>query len=205
MPGAAGCALPARVGLRGASPVPTSPRPSIGLGLPFSAALVGAKLVLPGPGASMARPSSALFDQDGAPAPAGVPTVWARPGRLYAPHGKSVATAWNVIGRRGMLCRNRPGAGRTGIKSARSGHDRAVAGWHRVFAFAVACTKAGAGARRSRPSKGSGRAGCSVMKIVDADGAELPWDGRSAGDLLVRATGSRGAPLRHGGILPGEG
>jgi len=169
-------------------------------GLPYSAALVGAKLVFPGPaldGASLYE----LFEKEGVTFTAGVPTVWlallqhmeANKLRLstlkYAVIGGSAAPpamietfgedfgvevlhAWGMSEMSPLGSVNHPKA-----KHAKMPADE-------VFATRL---------KQGRPPFGVD------MKIVDDSGNELPRDGKAFGDLLVRG------PWITSGYFKGEG
>ena len=155
-------------------------------GLPFSGILVGAKLVLPGAkldGESLCT----LFEEEGVTMSAGVPTVWLgfvdymrRTGKksktftraivggaACPPHlasslqeiGIQAVHAWGMteLSPLGTVCS--PSRGYSG----KSAHERALID-----------------AKQGRAVPGID------LKIVGPDGAELEWDGKSAGDLMAR-------------------
>ncbi|WP_209427793.1 3-(methylthio)propionyl-CoA ligase [Pararhodobacter sp. SW119] len=156
-------------------------------GTPYSTVMAGAKLVFPGP-ALDGKSLHDLFEAEGVTFSAGVPTVWqgllghveenglrfsslrrtviggsACPPAMIETfektYGVTVLHAWGMseMSPLGTVCRMKPGA--------------------------EEMTEA---ARMAVKSK-QGRALFGVdMKIVDADGNELPWDGQAQGDLLVR-------------------
>ncbi|NBU24075.1 MAG: fatty-acid--CoA ligase [Gammaproteobacteria bacterium] len=157
-----------------------------GWGLPYGAPMAGAKLVLPGP-ALDGKSVYELVEAEGVTMAAGVPTVWlamlnhlnanglrfstlkrtliggsAVPPAMitaFRAHGVSVLQGW------GMTETSPLGTG-SSFKPKHAGLDEA--GKVRVLAM-------------------QGRAIFGVdMKVVDAEGDELPWDGKSSGDLLVR-------------------
>ena len=156
-------------------------------GLPYSACMVGARLVLPGPGLDGASLYE-LFESEQVTLSAGVPTVWQ--GLLTHVQAKGLEFSTmrrTIIG--GSAC---PPAMMETLRGALRragdpclGHDRAEPGGHRVRA------EGGAGAVAGRATSGAagaqGRAVFGIdMKIVDGNGAELPWDGKAAGELMVR-------------------
>jgi acyl-CoA synthetase (AMP-forming)/AMP-acid ligase II len=77
-----------------------------------------------------------------------------------------------------------PGRVRCG-GAARLGHDRDEPAGHAVHAQEQA-----AGPVQGRANEGAPKQGRAIfgvdMKIIDGDGNELPWDGKTYGDLLVR-------------------
>jgi fatty-acyl-CoA synthase len=197
-----GSALPDTLGLSARSVVlPVVPMFHVNAwGLPYSAALVGAKLVFPGPaldGASLYE----LFEKEGVTFTAGVPTVWlallqhmqanklrlstlkyAVIGGSAAPpamietfdkeYGVEVLHAWGMSEMSPLGSVNHPKA-----KHATMPADE-------VFAVRL---------KQGRPPFGV------EMKIVDDAGRELPRDGKAFGDLLVRG------PWITSGYFKGEG
>ena len=155
-------------------------------GLPYCATMVGAALILPGrhlDGASLHR----VLEAERITLTAGVPTIWlgllahlegsgarltqlkrmlvagsALPRLLieaFGPMGVNVEQGWGMTETTPIVTYNAP----TPTSAALTGED----------------------AIRQRLKQG--RAACGTdMKIVDAEGRELPWDGRAFGDFLVR-------------------
>jgi 3-(methylthio)propionyl---CoA ligase len=184
-----GSALPDTLGLSARSVVlPVVPMFHVNAwGLPYSAALVGAKLVFPGPaldGASLYE----LFEKEGVTFTAGVPTVWlallqhmqasrlklstlkyAVIGGSAAPpamietfardYGVEVLHAWGMTEMSPLGSVNHPKA-----KHARLSDQERLA----------------VRLKQGRPQFGV------EMKIVDDSNRELPRDGKAFGDLLVR-------------------
>lgn len=155
-------------------------------GLPFSAPLVGAKLVLPGArldGESL----FALFEQEGVTMSAGVPTIWLSLAEYMQRADKRPTTFRRaVVG--GSAC---PPSLTTALEK------RGIAtlhGWGmtEISPLGTTCTPARSYAAKPpeeqiRINAKQGRAVPGVeLKIVGVDGTELPWDGRSAGDLMAR-------------------
>ncbi len=156
-------------------------------GLPYSACMVGAKLVLPGPaldGASLYE----LFESEGVTLSAGVPTVWQ--GLLAHTQGNGLRfSSMNrtIIG--GSAC---PPAMMEAFEDQYGVRVLHVWGMTELSPLGtVGVLKTGQLAwtmpqQRAVRSK-QGRALFGIdMKIVDAQGSELPWDGETSGDLLVR-------------------
>jgi fatty-acyl-CoA synthase len=184
-------------------------------GLPYSAAMTGAKLVFPGP-ALDGKSIYELFETEKVTFAAGVPTVW----QMLLAHMAAAASLqfssleahrdWRLglpAGHdHGLQRRLRRGS------AARLGHDRNVARWARV------CTLKNKHLdlpedEQNEDAAQAGRAIFGVdMKIVDADGNELPWDGKAFGDLLVRGPwiikryfkGEGGDPLVDGWFPTGD-
>ena len=155
-------------------------------GLPYCATMVGATLILPGrhlDGASLHK----VLEAERVTFTAGVPTIWlgllahlqssgarltglrrmvvagsALPRLLieaFEPMGVSVEQVWGMTETSPIVTANAP----TPASSALTGEAQ------------------------MRQRLKQGRAACGTdMKIVDANGAELPWDGKAFGDFLVR-------------------
>ncbi len=169
-------------------------------GLPYSAPLVGAKLVFPGP-ALDGKSLYELFESEGVTFSAGVPTVWlglvnhVLEGRL-----RFSTFRRTVIG--GSAC---PPAlmdlliDRLGVQVVHAW------GMTEMSPLGTACTLLARHADMPREAQRAvlrkqGHAICGVdMKIVDDDGAELPWDGATCGHLLVKG------PWVVSGYYRGEG
>jgi acyl-CoA synthetase (AMP-forming)/AMP-acid ligase II len=208
-----GAALPDTLGLSARSVVlPVVPMFHVNAwGLPYTAAMVGAKLVFPGvalDGASLHE----LFEKEKVTFTAGVPTVWlallqymqanklklstvkyAVIGGSAAPpamietfdkdYGVEVLHAWGMSEMSPLGTVNHPKEKHTALSDS----DR----------LAVRL-------KQGRPPYGV------EMKIVDDAGKELPRDGKAFGDLLVRGPwitsgyfkGEGGYVLRDGGWFP---
>jgi acyl-CoA synthetase (AMP-forming)/AMP-acid ligase II len=182
-------------------------------GLPYCATMVGATLILPGrhlDGASLHR----VLESEHVTLTAGVPTIWlgllahlessgARLTQLkrllvagsalprliveaYSQMGVSVEQAWGMTETTPIVTYNAP----TPASAALTGED----------------------AMRQRLKQG--RAACGTdMRIVDAEGRELPWDGKAFGDFMVRGhwvareylnRGSEGAADADGWFRTGD-
>ncbi len=155
-------------------------------GVPYSAAMTGAKVVWPGP-ALDGKSIYELMEAEQVTCAAGVPTVWlALLNHLHA-EGKRFST----------LRRTSVGGSACPPAMIEAFHELGVEvlhGWGmtEMSPLGTVCRlKAKHLAlpwREQLPILATqGRAVFGVdMKIVDPEGRELPWDGRSAGDLLVR-------------------
>ncbi|ARN22820.1 3-(methylthio)propionyl-CoA ligase [Piscinibacter gummiphilus] len=156
-------------------------------GLPYVACMVGAKLVLPGPGLD-GKSLHELFEAEQVTLSAGVPTVWQ--GLLnHVDANKLTFSSMRrtIIG--GAAC---PPAM---MKAFQERHEVQVLhawGMTELSPVGTVCALKGRqldlpdGERAAIQLK-QGRAVFGVdMKIVGADGAELPWDGRQSGELMVR-------------------
>ncbi len=180
-------------------------------GLPYGAAMTGAKLVFPG-AALDGKSVYELIESEGVTMAAGVPTVWLGLLNHTAQHGlKFSSMRRTVIG--GSAC---PPAM---IKSFRDDYDVTVLhawGMTEMSPLGTVCTlkprQTALGAEQQLAVMAKqGRAIYGVdMQIVDADGNALPWDGQQSGDLLVRGPwiiasyfkGEGGNPLVEGGWFP---
>ena len=182
-------------------------------GLAYACPLVGAKLVLPGPqldGKSIFE----LFESEKVSMSAGVPTVWQGLLGHMKQNGLRFSTLKStVIG--GSSC---PPAM---IRAFQDDYDVKVLhawGMTEMSPLGTVCnlkTKhlAQSTAEQFKVEITQGRAVFGVdMKIVDGDGAELPWDGKAFGDLMVRGPwvvrgyfkGEGGDPLIDGWFPTGD-
>jgi fatty-acyl-CoA synthase len=198
------CALPDALNLSARDTVlPVVPMFHVNAwGLPYAAPMVGARLVMPGmrlDGKSLVE----LFEAEGVTVSAGVPTVWqgvlahleanrlklstlrraviggaaCPPSMLHAlqeQHGVQVVHAWGMteMSPLGTVCR---------LKASQLGL---------------------APAERMAIQGRQGRALYPVdMKVVDGQGRELPWDGRSSGDLMVKGPWVASGYYRGGSSL----
>ncbi|MEQ6435474.1 3-(methylthio)propionyl-CoA ligase [Comamonas sp. w2-DMI] len=169
-------------------------------GIPYIAAMVGAKLVFPGPwldGKSLYE----LFEAEGVTVSAGVPTVWQGLLAHVQGHGLRFGSMRRtIIG--GSAC---PPAM---IEAFQQQHDVQV-----IHAWGMTETSPLGSVSRLTPRQAAleasqrqalqakqGRAVFGVeMKIVDAAGQRLPQDGRTPGELMVRG------PWIASGYFRGEG
>jgi len=155
-------------------------------GLPFSATLVGAKLVLPGAkldGESL----NTLFEQEGVTMSAGVPTVWFGFVDYIRRTGKASGTFRRaIVG--GAACPPQLAASleEIGVKAVHAW------GMTELSPLGTLCTPSHGYARKSADARKlidvkQGRVVPGIdLKIVDPNGDELPWDGKSAGELMTR-------------------
>jgi fatty-acyl-CoA synthase len=174
-------------------------------GTPYACAAVGAKLVMPG-AALDGKSLYELFEAEKVTFTAGVPTVWLNL-LTYMKQGglKFPALQRVVIG--GSAC---PPAmidsfqNDYGVKVLHAWGMTEMSPLGTVCTLKVKHEGLDADAVRAIQVR-AGRAIFGVdMKIVDADGAELPWDGKAFGDLMVRGPwicnsyfkGEGGDPLR---------
>ncbi|NKF24762.1 3-(methylthio)propionyl-CoA ligase [Solimonas marina] len=158
-------------------------------GMPYTAPLVGFKFVLPGAaldGASLCE----LFRNEGVTFSAGVPTVWLGMLQYAREHGTALpAFRRCVVG--GSACppslkkafhdelgiEMQPAWGMTEMSPLGSVNTPT-----RHYEALSPEAKAEQSMKAGRPPFGVS------IKIVDADGRELPWDGKASGDLLVQGS-----------------
>ncbi|WP_323035894.1 3-(methylthio)propionyl-CoA ligase [Pararhodobacter sp.] len=172
-------------------------------GLPYSACLVGAKVVFPGP-ALDGKSLYELFEAEGVTVSAGVPTVWQ--GLLAHTDSQGVKFSTmkrTVIG--GSAC---PPAMLRAFEIDYGVQVLHAWGMTEMSPLGTVCTlKTRAETlpledRLAIQAK-QGRAIFGVdMKIVDPDGKELPWDGTSSGELLVRGPWVLGSYFNREGNDP---
>jgi len=156
-------------------------------GLPYSSLLSGAKLVLPG-AALDGKSLYELFEAEGVTFSAGVPTVWLGLINYALQNGLRFSTfRRTVIG--GSACP--PAMMDTLIDRF---DVKVIHGWGMTEMSPLGTTGGLLAKHRDLPVpeqrailQKQGHAIFGVdMKIVDDDGVELPWDGRSFGHLLVK-------------------
>ncbi|MDO9435394.1 3-(methylthio)propionyl-CoA ligase [Hydrogenophaga sp.] len=182
-------------------------------GIPYSAALVGCKLVLPGP-ALDGKSVYGLIEAEKVSFAAGVPTVW----QMLLGHMRTGALTFSTLRRTvvgGAACP--PGM----LREFEQKHDvRVLHGWGmtEMSPLGTVCSLKSKhdgwpADAQLRVLEKQGRAVYGVeMKIVGTEGNDMPWDGRSAGDLLVRGPwvaksyfkGEDGDPLVDGWFPTGD-
>ena len=156
-------------------------------GIPYSAALTGAKLVFPGP-ALDGKSVYELIEAERVSYAAGVPTVWQMLLLHMKPAGlKFTSLKRTVIG--GSAC---PPAMINAFREDYGVEVLHAWGMTEMSPLGTLCTLKNKHLDLPKEEQmkvllKQGRAIFGVdMKIVGADGAELPQDGHTAGDLLVR-------------------
>ena len=182
-------------------------------GLPYGAAMTGAKLVFPG-AALDGKSVYELIESENVTMAAGVPTVWLGLLNHTAQHGLKFTTMTRtVIG--GSAC---PPAM---IKTFRDDYGVTVIhawGMTEMSPLGTVCTlklhqTSLTEAQQLAIMAKQGRAVFGVeMKIIDPDGKEVPWDGQASGDLLVKGPwiianyfkGEGGDPLVDGWFPTGD-
>ncbi len=156
-------------------------------GLPYSAAMTGAKLVFPGP----AMDGKSIFDlieSEKVSFAAGVPTVWQMMlAHMQAGNLKFSTLNRTVIG--GSAC---PPAMITAFNDVYGVEVLHAWGMTEMSPLGTVCTLKNkhipmdsADKMKVRLKQGRGIFGVD-LKIVDEAGTALPWDGKAAGDLLVK-------------------
>jgi fatty-acyl-CoA synthase len=159
-----------------------------GWGLPYSCPMVGARLVLPGPHMGDPPMLADLIEQEGVTATMGVPTVWLGLLSCLEESGRPTAQLERlVVG--GAACPPslmRAFRDRYGVRVHHSWGmtEMSPVG---VVNTPTRATRALDPDRQEEIAAKQGRGVFGVeMRIVDEAGAELPWDGASAGALQVR-------------------
>ncbi len=175
-------------------------------GIPYSAALTGAKLVFPGP-ALDGKSIYELVETERVTYAAGVPTIWQMLLGHMKPNNLKFSTLKRtVIG--GSAC---PPAMITAFKDDYGVEVLHAWGMTEMSPLGTLCTLKNKHLTLPEDEQmkirlKQGRAIFGVdMKIVDAEGKDLPWDGKTFGDLLVRGPwvikeyfkGEGGDPLRR--------
>ena len=210
-----GAALPDAMGLSARDAVlPVVPMFHVNAwGIPYSAALTGAKLVFPGPGLD-GKSVYELLEAEQVTYAAGVPTVWQmllghmRPGGLRFSSLKRT-----VIG--GSAC---PPAMISAFRDDYGVEVLHAWGMTEMSPLGTVCTLKNKHlslpeSEQMKIRLKQGRAVFGVdMKIVDDEGLELPWDGKTFGNLLVRGPwvigeyfkGEGGDPLQGGWFPTGD-
>ena len=182
-------------------------------GLPYIACMVGAKLVFPGPwldGKSLHE----LFESEGVTVSAGVPTVWQGLLAYVEGNRKSFTTMRRtIIG--GAAC---PPAMMSAFQDRYDVQVLHAWGMTELSPVGTVCTlkpkhqALDDDSRRAIQAK-QGRAVYGIdMKIVGEDGRELPHDGKTSGELMVRGPwvisryfkGEGGDPLVDGWFPTGD-
>ncbi|WP_298436741.1 3-(methylthio)propionyl-CoA ligase [Ottowia sp.] len=182
-------------------------------GIPYSAALTGAKLVFPG-GALDGKSVYDLIEGEGVTMAAGVPTVWQMLlAHMQANNLRFSTLTRTVIG--GSAC---PPAMIHAFQDNYNVEVLHAWGMTEMSPLGTLCTLKEK--HRKLPPEEQmklrlkqGRAICGVdMKIVGDDGQELSWGGANAGDLYVRGPwvvasyfkGEGGDPLKGGWFPTGD-
>ena len=156
-------------------------------GIPYSAALTGCKLVFPGPGMD-GKSVYDLIELEQVTYAAGVPTVW----QMLLSHMQANQLSFSSLKRTvigGAAC---PPAMITAFNDVYGVEVLHAWGMTEMSPLGTVCTLKNKHLTMSEADKmkvrlKQGRALYGVdMKIVDGNGQELPWDGKTYGDLLVK-------------------
>jgi len=182
-------------------------------GLPYSAAMTGAKMVFPGP----AMDGKSIFDlieSEKVTFAAGVPTVW----QMMLGHMQQGGLRFSTLKRTvigGSAC---PPAMIAAFNDQYGVEVLHAWGMTEMSPLGTVCTlknkhlSMGDSQKMAvRIKQGRGIYGVD-MKIVDEQGDELPWDGKAYGDLLVKGPwvireyfkGEGGSPLLNGWFPTGD-
>ncbi len=182
-------------------------------GIPYSAALTGAKLVFPGP-ALDGKSVYELIEGEGVTYAAGVPTVW----QMLLGHMKPAGLRFSTLRRTVIGGSASPPAMIAAFKDEYGVDVLHAWGMTELSPLGTLCTlknkhQSLSDDERMKIRLKQGRAIFGIdMKIVGDNGAELPWDGKAAGDLLVRGPwvvreyfkGEGGDPLVEGWFPTGD-
>ena len=172
-------------------------------GIPYSAAMTGAKLVFPGP-ALDGKSVYELIEAEGVTFAAGVPTVWQMLLGHMKPSGLKFGTLKRtVIG--GSAC---PPAMIDAFRDDYGVDVLHAWGMTELSPLGTLCTLKNkhlklSAAEQMKLRLKQGRCIFGIdMKIVDANGQDLPHDGKSAGDLLVKGPWVVASYFKHEGGDP---
>ena len=182
-------------------------------GLPYSAAMTGAKLVFPGP-AMDGKSVFDLIEAEKVSFAAGVPTVW----QMLLAHMQAAGQRFTTLKRTvigGSAC---PPAMIAAFNDTYGVEVLHAWGMTEMSPLGTVCTLKNKHLEMSPDQQmqvrlKQGRSVYGVdMKIVDGEGAELPWDGNTYGDLLVKGPwviaeyfkGEGGSPLVDGWFPTGD-
>ena len=172
-------------------------------GIPYSAAMTGAKLVFPGP-ALDGKSVYELMESEGVTFAAGVPTVW----QMLLGHMKPAGLKFSTLGRTvigGSAC---PPAMIDAFREDYGVDVLHAWGMTELSPLGTLCTlknkhlKLPAQEQMKLRMK-QGRCIYGIdMKIVDSEGRALPHDGKAAGDLLVKGPWVIGSYFKQEGASP---
>jgi fatty-acyl-CoA synthase len=182
-------------------------------GLPYSAAMTGCKLVFPGP-AMDGKSIYELIESESVSFAAGVPTVWQMLlSHMQAGDLRFSSLKRTVIG--GSAC---PPAMITAFNDVYGVEVLHAWGMTEMSPLGTVCTLKNKhmdldadAMMKVRLKQGRSLYGVD-MKIIDDNSAELPWDGKAYGDLLVKGPwvikeyfkGEGGSPLVDGWFPTGD-
>ena len=182
-------------------------------GVPYSAAMTGAKMVFPGP-AMDGKSIFELIESEKVNFAAGVPTIW----QMLLSHMQAGGLRFSTLKRTvigGAAC---PPAMIAAFNDDYGVEVLHAWGMTEMSPLGTVCTLKNKHLSMSseekmkvRVKQGRGIFGVD-MKIVDGNGQELPWDGKTYGDLLVKGSwiisdyfkGEGGSPLVDGWFPTGD-
>jgi acyl-CoA synthetase (AMP-forming)/AMP-acid ligase II len=182
-------------------------------GLPYAACMMGSKMVFPGPGLD-GKSLYELFETEAVTLSAGVPTVWQGLLTYVESNDLKFSTMRRtVIG--GSAC---PPAMMRKFEETYGVHVLHAWGMTEMSPVGTVATLKSkhTGATHEEQFAVQAKQGRSVfgvdMKIIDPDGKELHWDGKTSGELLVRGPwvvstyfkGEGGDPLVGGWFPTGD-
>jgi fatty-acyl-CoA synthase len=157
-------------------------------GIPYSALMVGAKLVLPGPKMGDGQALYEMLESEQVTTALGVPTIWSTLLQYCSKTGKRLDKLQRT-------CIGGAAVPASMIREFRDRHDVVVnQGWGMTEMSPLGtCNTPKAGMESLSPEEqielrtkaGRGIFGAE-MRIVDDGGNELPWDGKAFGALQVR-------------------
>ncbi|MBU3740127.1 MAG: fatty-acid--CoA ligase [Rhodoferax sp.] len=156
-------------------------------GLPYSAAMTGAKLVFPGP-AMDGKSVYELIEAEQVSFAAGVPTVW----QMLLAHMQASGLRFSSLKRTvigGSAC---PPAMITAFNEVYGVEVLHAWGMTEMSPLGTVCTLKNKHLelppeQQMKVRLKQGRSVFGVdLKIVDSDGRDLPWDGKAFGDLMVK-------------------
>lgn len=157
-------------------------------GVPYSALMCGAKLVLPGPKMGDGKLLYELMESERVTVTLGVPTVWLALLQYLAEAGKTLSTVERALVGGSAVPRSL-------IEEFADKHNvEILQGWGMTETSPLGCmnTRKGGTKHMSRDERldlalKAGRGFFGVdMRIVNDEGEELPWDGVAFGALQVR-------------------
>ena len=172
-------------------------------GIPYAAAMTGAKLVFPG-GALDGKSVYELIEAEGVTFAAGVPTVW----QMLLGHMKPAGLKFSTLGRTvigGSAC---PPAMIDAFREDYGVDVLHAWGMTELSPLGTVCTLKNKHLKmpaqeqmKIRMKQGRCIYGID-MKIVDSQGQALPHDGKAAGDLLVKGPWVIGSYFKQEGASP---
>jgi acyl-CoA synthetase (AMP-forming)/AMP-acid ligase II len=157
-------------------------------GLPYNAAMVGSKVVLPGPKMGDPETIVSLMNDEQVTLAAGVPTVWTLLLNYLAQTGKKLETLKSTLvgGSAVPLSMIQTFAEKHGVQVLQGWGMTEMSPLGTVCSLRPEMESLPTEERyRIHTKQGHGVFGVE-MKIVDDDGKELPWDGKASGELKVR-------------------